>query len=128
IRLVAAGVGPQLRRGWRAAQGVLFALAAWLVIGLSFLLVFPSALVAPGRTTWNVTRGCLRLFFRLCRIPLAVRGIENLPAGAHVIAANHTSYLDGAVLIAALPWRSYAFVAKRELQDNFFSRILVKGL
>jgi 1-acyl-sn-glycerol-3-phosphate acyltransferase len=128
IRLVAAGVGPQLRRGWRAAQGVLFALAAWLVIGLSFLLVFPTALLAPGRTTWNVTRGCLRLFFRLCRIPLAVRGIENLPAGAHVIAVNHTSYLDGAVLIAALPWRSYAFVAKRELQDNFFSRILVKGL
>jgi 1-acyl-sn-glycerol-3-phosphate acyltransferase len=128
-RLVAAGVGPQMRRGWRAAQGVLFALAAWLVFGFSLLAAFLTALVAPGRTTWNVTRRCLRLFFRLCRIPLAVRGIENLPpTGPHVIAANHTSYLDGAVLIAALPWRNYAFVAKRELHDNFFSRILVKGL
>jgi acyl carrier protein len=129
IRLVLAGVGPQMRRGWRAAQGVLFALAAWLVFGASFLLVFPTALVAPGRITWNVTQRCLRFFFRLCRIPLAVRGVENLPStGPHVIAANHTSYLDGAVLIAALPWRNYAFVAKRELANNFFSRILVKGL
>ena len=32
------------------------------------------------------------------------------------------------MLIAALPWRNYAFVAKRELGDNFVTRILVKGL
>jgi 1-acyl-sn-glycerol-3-phosphate acyltransferase len=32
------------------------------------------------------------------------------------------------VLIAALPWRNYAFVAKRELENNFFSRTLVRGL
>jgi 1-acyl-sn-glycerol-3-phosphate acyltransferase len=32
------------------------------------------------------------------------------------------------VLVAALPWRNYAFVAKRELMDNFISRTLVKGL
>jgi 1-acyl-sn-glycerol-3-phosphate acyltransferase len=45
-----------------------------------------------------------------------------------VIAANHTSYLDGAVLVATLPWRNYAFVAKRELEANFFSRTLVRGI
>jgi 1-acyl-sn-glycerol-3-phosphate acyltransferase len=129
VRLVLAGIGPQLRRGWRAVQGVLFALAAWLVIGASLLLVFVVALAAPGRPTWNMAQRCMRLFFRLCRIPVAVQGLENLPAsGAHVIAANHTSYLDGAVLVAALPWRNYAFVAKRELADNFFSRTLVKGI
>jgi 1-acyl-sn-glycerol-3-phosphate acyltransferase len=117
-----------MRRGWRAARGVLFALAAWLIFGVSFVLVFLTALVAPGRATWNVTQRCLRIFFRICRIPVVVRGLENLPATPHVIVANHTSYLDGAVLIAALPWRNYAFVAKRELQDNLFSRVLVKGL
>jgi 1-acyl-sn-glycerol-3-phosphate acyltransferase len=118
-----------LRRGWRAARGVLFALGAWLVFGASLLLVLCSSLVAPGRTTWNLARKCMRLFFRVCRIPVVVRGLENLPAsGPYVVAANHTSYLDGAVLVAALPWRNYAFVAKRELMDNFISRTLVKGL
>jgi 1-acyl-sn-glycerol-3-phosphate acyltransferase len=129
VRLVLAGIGPQLRRGWRAVQGVLFALAAWLVFGVSLALVFLAGLVAPGRPTWNVAQRCMRFFFRLCRIPVAVQGLENLPAsGPHVIAANHTSYLDGAVLVATLPWRNYAFVAKRELADNFFSRIVVKGI
>jgi acyl carrier protein len=129
VRLGLAGVGPQLRRGWRAARGVLFALGAWLIFGASLLLVLCSSLVAPGRTTWNLARKCMRLFFRVCRIPVVVRGLENLPAsGPYVVAANHTSYLDGAVLVAALPWRNYAFVAKRELMDNFFSRTLVKGL
>ena len=129
IRLVLAGIGPQLRRGVRAAQGVLFVLAAWLIFGVSLLLVFLAALVAPGRFTWNVAQRCMRFFFRVCRIPLAVQGLENLPAsGPYVIASNHTSYLDGAVLVAALPWRRYAFVAKRELADNFVSRVLVRGL
>jgi acyl carrier protein len=129
VRLVLAGIGPQLRRGWRAVQGVLFVLAAWLVFGASLVAVFAAALLAPGRTTWNVAQRCMRFFFRLCRIPVAVQGLENLPpSGAHVVAANHTSYLDGAVLVATLPWRNYAFVAKRELADNFFSRVLVKGI
>jgi acyl carrier protein len=128
-RLAAAAVGPQLRRGWRAAQGMLFAVGAWLLFGLSFIVVLATALVAPGRPTWRVAQGCLRFFFRVCRIPLAVSGLEHIPAsGTHVIASNHTSYLDGAVLVAVLPWRNYAFVAKRELEENFFSRVLVKGL
>ena len=129
LRLVAAGVGPQLRRIWRAARGVLFALGAWLVFGLSFIVVFAVATFAPGKTTWNVAGAALRLFFRVCRIPLRVRGLENLPAsGPFVVAANHTSYLDGAVLIAALDWRNYAFVAKRELAENFVTRTLVRGI
>jgi 1-acyl-sn-glycerol-3-phosphate acyltransferase len=93
------------------------------------MLVFLAALVAPGRVTWNVAQRCLRFFFRVCRIPVAVQGLENLPpSGPYVVASNHTSYLDGAVLVAVLPWRRYAFVAKRELADNFFSRVLVRGL
>jgi acyl carrier protein len=129
LRLGLAGVGPQLRRIWRAVRGVLFAAGAWLVFGISLLLVFVAALVAPGRPTWNLAGRCMRLFFRICRIPVAVRGLENLPeSGPFVIAANHTSYLDGAVLLAALHWRRYAFVAKRELADNFIARTLVEGL
>jgi 1-acyl-sn-glycerol-3-phosphate acyltransferase len=108
---------------------MLFAAGAWLVFGFSLLLVFVAALIAPGRPTWSLAGKCMRLFFRICRIPLAVRGLENLPGtGPFVIAANHTSYLDGAVLVAALEWRNYAFVAKRELADSFIARRLVQGL
>jgi acyl carrier protein len=128
-RLAAAGIGPQLRRIWRAARGLLFAGGAWGVIALSLLVTFMTALIAPGRATWTVGRACMRFFFRVCRIPVAVRGLENIPdAGPCVIAGNHTSYLDGAVLLAALEWRRYAFVAKRELKDSFVARTLLHGI
>jgi 1-acyl-sn-glycerol-3-phosphate acyltransferase len=54
---------------------------------------------------------------RLAAVPLQVRGVENLPRDACVLVSNHASYLDGVILVAALP-RAFAFVAKRELQQH----------
>jgi acyl carrier protein len=128
-RLVLAGVLPQLRRGWRVARGLAFAAFAWLLFAVFFAVIFVVAAVAPGKSTWNVGQRCARLFFRLCGIPLAARGLENLPeSGPYIVAANHTSYLDGAVLLAILPWRRNAFVAKRELRESFLTRVFVTGL
>ena len=129
VRLAIGGVLPQLRRGWRVARGLLFAAYAWLLFGALFIVVLAAAAISPGRRTWQIAQRCARLFFWLCRIPLAMRGRENLPpAGAMVIASNHTSYLDGAVLLAILPWRNNAFVAKRELREGLITRTLVMGL
>ena len=129
VRLAIGGVLPQLRRGWRVARGLLFAAYAWLLFGALFIVVLAAAAISPGRRTWQIAQRCARLFFWLCRIPLAMRGRENLPpSGAVVIASNHTSYLDGAVLLAILPWRNNAFVAKRELREGFITRTLVMGL
>ena len=129
VRLAIGGVLPQLRRGWRVARGLLFAAYAWLLFGALFIVVLAAAAISPGRRTWQIAQRCARLFFWLCRIPLAMRGRENLPpSGAVVIASNHTSYLDGAVLLAILPWRNNAFVAKRELREGFITRTLVTGL
>ncbi|MBS3935531.1 MAG: 1-acyl-sn-glycerol-3-phosphate acyltransferase, partial [Sulfuritalea sp.] len=63
-------------------------------------------------------------------IRLAVRGLERLPAGPCVLVANHASYLDGLIVVAALPWRrgGWRFVAKRELLDSFFARVFLKQL
>ncbi len=44
-----------------------------------------------------------------------------------VLAVNHTSYLDALVLLSILDYRGYAFVAKREFQDNFLMRALLSG-
>jgi 1-acyl-sn-glycerol-3-phosphate acyltransferase len=129
LRLVAAGALPQTRRAWRVARGMLFAVWAWLLFGVLFFLLFVVAAIAPGRTTWTVGQRLARWFLRLCAIPVAVRGLENLPRqGPYVVAANHTSYLDGAVLLAILPWEKSAFVAKRELKDSFITRIFLGGL
>jgi 1-acyl-sn-glycerol-3-phosphate acyltransferase len=129
VRLAIGSVLPQLRRGWRVARGLLFAAYAWLLFGVLFIVVLAAAAISPGKRTWQIAQRCARLFFWLCRIPLAVRGQENLPpSGAVVIASNHTSYLDGAVLLAILPWRNNAFVAKRELREGFVTRTFVTGL
>ena len=128
-RLALHSVAPQMRRGWRVAQGVLYTGWAWLLFAVLFAGVLVVCALAPGRRAWEFTSACARLFFRALGIPVAVRGIENLPAsGSFVIAANHTSYLDGAVLMSTLAWRKYAFVAKRELAGNLLTRVFLKGI
>jgi acyl carrier protein len=128
VRLVLAGIVPQIRRGWRTARGMLFSVRAWMIIAFLFPIVFLSTAVVPGAPAWRITAKCARLFFRLSRIPLVVRNLESLPPGPCVLAVNHTSYLDGVALMAALAARPFAFVAKRELKDNFITRIFLKGI
>ncbi|HUQ74631.1 MAG TPA: AMP-binding protein [Burkholderiales bacterium] len=129
MRLILAGAWPQLRRGLRIVRGMLFTAWAWLALAACFVVIFCVAAVSPGERTWNAGQACTRLFFRICRIPLAVRGLENLPRAApYVIASNHTSYLDAAVLLSILPWHKSTFVAKRELGDNFLARIFFGGI
>ncbi len=56
-----------------------------------------------------------------------IEGLENLPrAGAFIIAANHSSYLDFISLIAALPERVY-FLAAEKFYKSWFWRPLVVG-
>src|SRR2546425_1100512 len=74
VRLAIGGVLPQLRRGWRVARGLLFAAYAGLLFGALFIVVLAAAALSPGQRTWQIAQRCARLFFRLCRIPLAVRG------------------------------------------------------
>jgi 1-acyl-sn-glycerol-3-phosphate acyltransferase len=128
LRLAAAGVMPQLRRGWRVVRGALFAARGWLVFVPLFAVAFLTAWIAPPRLTWPVGRAMSRLFFRLAGLPVAVRGLENVPrSGTAVFAANHTSFLDAVVLLSLLEWRNYAFVAKNEFLGNFLMRTLLKG-
>ena len=126
LRLVLAGAGPQLRRGQRTAEGMLFALRGYIVFGLLFPFAFVTALLGGGKFCWNVGRTVSRWFLSLAGIPVAVRGRmpDKLPV---VVAVNHTSYLDAVVLLSLLPYRGYAFVAKREFKDHWLMRSLLAG-
>jgi len=59
---------------------------------------------------------------------LRVRGLEHLPAGGFVLAANHTSNFDPWALgIPLLPRRQLRFMAKAELFNPILSPLLRAG-
>ena len=129
-RVAAASLLPQLRRSGARLSDWLYAGYVWLWFGV---LAPPTWLVASCLPrvawSWSLSRVAARTLFRATGIPLVVKGLENLPAGQQpcVLVINHASYLDGIVIVAALP-RPYGFVAKRELGEHFVSRVYLSGI
>lgn len=94
-----------------------------LVVGV-LLLGLPVASVTVRR---RLARSAARAFFRCSGIGFAITGLERLPPGACVVVANHSSYLDGVILQAALPPR-FAFVIKREIVRVPLASLLLRRL
>jgi 1-acyl-sn-glycerol-3-phosphate acyltransferase len=72
-------------------------------------------------------------FWRTLNLKFDFQGQENLPSRDHggaVLAMNHISYLDFALIgTAALPMKRYVrFMAKKELFDNKFAGPLLRGM
>jgi len=129
MRLSLASLRPRLRSAWRRFTDLTYAVYAqivfWLLAPPIWLLV---ALLPGASRRWAVMRQGARLLFRLGRIPLSVEGIEQLPwEQACVIVTNHASYLDGVMLVAALPIE-FSFVAKAELDRQFIPRRFLRRI
>src|SRR5205809_746326 len=78
---------------------------------------------AAYRLIAYVTRPLVRALFRL-----EARGVENLPSGGFVLAANHTSNLDPwPVGLPLFPQRWLRFMAKAELYWWPLSLVLNAG-
>ena len=128
-RLAARAALPQARR-WLALGGeILYAAWAlalfWLIAPLAWLAT--AAMPRPA-WAWAVGRAAARAFLGLCGTRLAVHGLENLPRETpNIVVCNHASYMDGVILVAALP-RHYGFVAKRELREQFVPRVYLERL
>ncbi len=127
LRLLAAAAREPLGRARSAAERALFAL--WLAAALPPLLAAAWVLVVlvPSRRFGcAVSRLGSRVGLRLLGCRLEATGRERLPPdGPLVLASNHASYVDVAVLLALLPF-DVVFVAKREVLDNPFLRVFVR--
>jgi len=92
------------------------------MIALSFSVFLPG-LRARRRVAGAFSRG----FFRAAGIPLRVHGMERLPRAPCVVVANHASYIDGIVAVAALP-PEFAFVIKKEMVRVPLASLLLRRL
>jgi 1-acyl-sn-glycerol-3-phosphate acyltransferase len=116
-RLMFSSILPLSRRLRRNLKTRLWALYAksvfWCLAPLTWLgvVVFPSQSLR-----WWLMRQASHLLAFVTGTPLRVEGLENLPNQQQpvIYVANHASYLDGPLLIAALG-HPFSFVAKREL-------------
>ncbi len=124
--LGASSVLPQLRRGFRTAGHYLYSAWAWCVFAAVLAVGAPFVVFVPGlrRRQW-LTRQAARLVVWLAGVPFEVNGEENLvglstrdrggSTSPYVVAANHASYADAVVMVAALP-SEVSLVAKGELR------------
>jgi len=82
----------------------------------------------PGlRARRRVAGACSRGFFRAAGIPLGVHGLHAIPREPCVVVANHASYIDGIVAIAALP-PDFTFVIKKEMVRIPLASLLLRRL
>ena len=93
---------------------LLWGLWVWLLLLPTLAIATLPVLALPRLADRRaLARHVCRAYFRLCGLPITVRGLEHLPTGPCIIVANHASYVDGPLLFACLPPR-FGFVIKKE--------------
>jgi 1-acyl-sn-glycerol-3-phosphate acyltransferase len=116
LRLSLGAVRPVTRRTLRRLSDLLYGTYFWTLFVLLGSITFLLALL-PLRASviWSFGHRAARLFLRMAFTPFVVHGSEQVrEAPGRIIVVNHSSYLDGVFLMAALPHFCH-FVAKREL-------------
>ncbi|MDH3700946.1 MAG: AMP-binding protein [Alphaproteobacteria bacterium] len=128
MHLGLAGYWARLRRAVRVLGASLYAVYWWIVLisvgGVCWLIV---VLLPVRRWRWSVIHRCARFVLRLTAMPVEVRGQENIVEDSCVLVANHSSYLDGLVLAAALPG-NIVIVAKKELAPQFVAGTFLRRI
>jgi 1-acyl-sn-glycerol-3-phosphate acyltransferase len=104
---------------------IAYCLVSFTVLGLAVLGI---NLFVPKERQRRAVAGALsRAFMRVAGIPFTVKGLERLPQSPCVVVANHASYIDAIVIVAALP-PDFAFVIKKETERVPLVGLLLRRL
>ena len=130
LRLALAALPGLARTAGQRISGHAYAAWAWAVFWVLAPLTWLGVALLPRRR-WRfvLARIMGRTLAVLTGTPLSVEGREHLPPTqkACVLVVNHASYLDGALLVAALP-RELVFVAKEALAPQFVAGTFLRRL
>ncbi len=119
-----------LRQWAQVVSSRLYGLFFWtmalpfIAVTWCFLMLCP---IASWR--WHFARRAAKTLFHLTGISIRVEGLDNLPPKHQpcIFVCNHSSYLDGFILMQVLPTK-FSFVAKAGLARHFFSRTFLGRL
>ena len=129
-RLALSALLPQARRAVGVAGAAVYGVWAWgLLLPVALVGWLLVAVLPPPAWRWAVARAVLAVLRHGLRLPLSVQGLDNLPPPGRpcVFVCNHSSYIDGPVVVKALPGQ-FSFVAKAELLGNFVPRIFLRRI
>lgn len=131
LDMTAGTVWPMCRRVGTEVAHVAYGIYCWFVLALIAIPVwFMTVWHRNTARNWVIASRASRLFLALARMRLTV---QVHGAGCHaagrtpIFVANHASYLDGLILLAALP-EPVDMVAKRELHGQSIAGPFLRAL
>lgn len=92
-------------------MSVLFSARVGAALALTVPPFWVLVAIAPAQWTHRLTQHWARVIVTLCGCRPIVTGLRSLPSGTGIVmVANHSSFIDSVVLLAAIPG-DYRFVA-----------------
>jgi 1-acyl-sn-glycerol-3-phosphate acyltransferase len=94
-------------------------IAVALFLGIALLLVMPffilwSALTGSVNAMYEMAMRTVRTSLQIAKIDVRIEGVENIPPGVCILAANHISNVDPLAFVPAIP-RRVSLLVKKEL-------------
>lgn len=128
LALALSGMTSRIRRFARRIVGILYAGYWWATLVLVAVSAWLAVILLPKRD-WRhrMIHNCAKLFLWLTGTVPQVRIQEPLPERGALFVANHSSYLDSLVILAAIPGQ-LAFVAKEELSRQWVAGPFLRRL
>lgn len=107
---------------------LLYGLYVWLSMALFGCITLLLLLLLPGLNhRRHLTQFFARCFLRMAGIRVELQQSSLLPTTPCVVVSNHSSYIDGIVMKAALP-AHYSFVIKKEMVKVPLAGLLLRRI